>query len=799
MSSGADDIGRDIAAMALLEDVLELPSDDRLRAIDASAADDAVKAQARNLLAGYRDGAAGLRTGAALENETGSAEDAPDTIGPYRIVRQLGRGGMGTVYLAERNVGDFDHRVAIKVIRSGALSEALTERFFHERQTLAQLKHPNIAHLYDGGTTKDGAPYIVMEYVAGRRLADFVAEESPSLKRRVELMLQIIDAVAFAHRNLVIHRDLTPGNVIVDEDGAARLIDFGIARPQDVAPAMRADTTAGLSLTPGYAAPERRQSAPATTAIDVYSLGKIAQFLFAEREEDELEAIGARAAEHDPADRYPNAEAMGADLRAFGENRPVAAYSRGAMYRARKYLERNTVPVLLAGLALALLVGGLVGVSAAYREQQKALTLAEERFDAVEDLATFQLFDLYDDLGRSPGNTASRVALAEKAQAYLDTLLETRGGDPDAQLRAAAGLVRLAEIQGVPARPNLGDLEKARANLDKAEVILDRLAQGGDPRSAAGRMRIAAARGSILINAESDMDGAASILASAERLVEATPQPARDEPWHQARAMLRVTQMELANMNNARDDLFALVDESREELREWPETPDRGDLTRFYRAVATHFQGAAAFITDDVDELKRAVGYFQQAEKQFQAIDEALPNEPMALYYRAYNGYYAYAAAANSQQLPLASGFLETAIASIERLRKVDTADDSLWSFEIVLKEGQSQMLANLGKFAEAIAMQREVLDIRRSAGRGADSIMTTRDLAMGHGILGDIHRQAGDARAACEQYAISLEQFRKLDQRGGMTGHHLEISTKTRNRAAGCAGRDYARVLAAA
>ena len=258
-------------ALDLVERAMDQPSGERAGWIDSRPEPQAVRTRALSLLSGSQGAAAMLPTGGA-PGQAGEAA-GPERIGAYRVTGLIGQGGMGAVYRGERAAGDFEHTVAIKVIRPGALSGSLIERFRRERQTLARLAHPNIARLFDGGETVAGEPYIVMEYVQGRPLGDWRAEK-PGRSERLDLFLAVASAVAFAHQNLVVHGDVTPANILVDDDGRPRLIDFGISSPATAsAPHLPApDGKAGIH-TPGFAAPERIAGAPSTTLSDVYSLG----------------------------------------------------------------------------------------------------------------------------------------------------------------------------------------------------------------------------------------------------------------------------------------------------------------------------------------------------------------------------------------------------------------------------------------------------------------------------------------------------------------------------------------------
>jgi len=197
-------------------------------------------------------------------------------IGAYRLVREIGRGGMARVFLAERADGGFVHRVALKLLRPGLDTDVDHARFRAERQILASLAHANIARLLDGGATDDGLPYFVLEYVDGKPIDEYLNERQASVEERVRLFLTVCEATQHAHRNLVVHRDLKPSNILVDRDGVVKLLDFGLAKyplpPGGLGPVSRATRR---WMTPEYAAPEQIRGAPSTTLTDVYQLGAV--------------------------------------------------------------------------------------------------------------------------------------------------------------------------------------------------------------------------------------------------------------------------------------------------------------------------------------------------------------------------------------------------------------------------------------------------------------------------------------------------------------------------------------------
>ena len=467
----------ELAALELLEAALNLGSNAREEYI--TARDDcptAVRERALELLMSDRDAIAGLQTGGAGASLYGRTDVAPDIPG-YHIIGKLGHGGMGAVWLGERDAGDFDHKVAIKVIRPGVLSERLIDRFRRERQILAQLNHPHIARLYDGGQTEENQPYIVMEHVAGETLRHWLGQApKPTLDARLALFRQIAEAVGFAHQNLVIHRDLTPGNVLIDDNGQAKLIDFGIARPpRTERESSAASRVTGLSLTPGFAAPERAKGEGSNTLLDIYSLGRILELMTADSGSREIAAIAACAAAEDPERRYPAVGDLIEDLDRYAEGRAIDSFSTSHRYRAGKFVRRQRVLVAsLAAIILALTLG-MGTASWSYLRAEKARAQAESRFGEVRDLANFMLYDLYDTLKPVTGNTRSLTLIAERASGYLDTLAREREADSSLALETANGFKRLSDVLGNPEDRNLGQREQAGKALRRSVAMLETL------------------------------------------------------------------------------------------------------------------------------------------------------------------------------------------------------------------------------------------------------------------------------------------------------------------------------------
>lgn len=285
-----------------------------------------------------------------------------DRFGAYRLIRELGAGGMGTVFLAERVDGGFVQQIAIKLLRGFPTADGL-RRLRQERQILASLDHPNIARLIDGGETADGQPWLALEYVDGLPLLDYAAKHAPGLRERLALLDAVLDAIGHAHQRLVIHRDIKPANVLVTATGEVKLVDFGIARLLDLDPGTTARDTSTRVYSPGYASPEQREGRAVTTASDIYSLGKLLHELIAGPApavlDAELAGIVAKATDENPASRYASAGEFRDDLDRYREGRPVRAARMTRGYRLRKFIGRHRLGVamgLVAAVALGLFV-----------------------------------------------------------------------------------------------------------------------------------------------------------------------------------------------------------------------------------------------------------------------------------------------------------------------------------------------------------------------------------------------------------------------------------------------------------
>jgi len=462
----------------------------------------------RSLLDEHRS--AELHTAAVLDGRQPRPEAATPAaeVGPYRLLRELGRGGAGVVFLAERADDEFHRPVALKLLRYTAWDRRSEELLTAERRVLTQLQHANIATLIDWGTTADGAPWLAVEYVDGEPIDAYCRTRALDVAATLAIFEQVCQAVQYAHRRLVVHRDLKPANILVTAGGTVKLLDFGIAKLMEE---QSVTATVERRFTPAYASPEQIEGLPVTAASDVYALGLLLYELLtgklphggdtiqelARRLEDrpaappsetgglapdrrramrgDLDRIVLHAIERDPERRYPSVEQLLADVERLRDGYPIAARGRSTVDRGRKFVRRNALPVGAAALAaVALIVGAAVAISQARvaRRQQAA---AERRFKELQRLAHSVMFDLHDAIRAIPGATEARRTLVATALEYLDGLNAEHIADDSLQQELAGAYYRMAWVQGGLGSQNLGDSEGSRRSYETALRILDGL------------------------------------------------------------------------------------------------------------------------------------------------------------------------------------------------------------------------------------------------------------------------------------------------------------------------------------
>lgn len=468
----------------------------------------------------------------AFRGHNGSLK-AGDQIGRYRVIEDLGVGGMGSVYLAERVDGEFDQRVAIKVIKRGMDSESIIRRFLTERRILASLQHPNIAHLIDGGTTDDGLPYFVMEFVCGETIMDYARSNNLGLASRLALFREVCSAVSYAHQNLVIHRDLKPSNILVNTTGVPKLLDFGIAKLLRLETAAET-ATQYAAFTPEYASPEQIRGENLTTATDIYSLGVILYelltgarpFVFEDKSfgqimqtatsaepvrpsnhpvahakpkaiaapfpganlRGDLDNIVLKALRKEPERRYSSVEQFAEDIKRHLSGLPVLARQSTWRYRAETFTRRNPVLVGAVAIVFLTLIAGITATTILARRAETERQKAELRFNDVRAITNSLIFEVNEKIDESP--IKARELLVTRTIEYLDKLASEAGDNVSLRSELAASYEKIGDVQAFHYGSGTGNTAGALENHEKALDIRSAIARV-EPDSAPHKLAIA--------------------------------------------------------------------------------------------------------------------------------------------------------------------------------------------------------------------------------------------------------------------------------------------------------------------
>ena len=438
-------------------------------------------------------------------------------VGAYRVVAEVGRGGMSEVFKGVRADDEYHKEVAIKVLLPGHDTRFFLERFKSEKQMLATLDHPNIARILDAGSTDDGLPYLVMDYIKGRPIDEYCRERHLSVRARLELFRTLCSAVQYVHQHLMVHSDLKCNNVLVTEGGSVRLLDFGVARLTSAVPPAESELLGPIALTPEYASPEQIRGAVVSTASDVYSLGVMLYRLLTEKlpyggagslphelaaeicERDALppsEAVGNNrdgsalrrqlsgdldsivmlALHRDPTYRYPSVERLSEDLSLYLRGFPVTARPPSLPDKALKFCARHRTGIAVMTLFILTLIGGIVGAGWEAHIARLERTRAERHFEDVRKLANMFMFDVHEAIQNLPGAIPARQMLVSNSLKYLDGLAAESGADPTLRRELATAYEKLADVQGGYRQSNLGDAGAAIASYRKALDIRRSLA-----------------------------------------------------------------------------------------------------------------------------------------------------------------------------------------------------------------------------------------------------------------------------------------------------------------------------------
>jgi eukaryotic-like serine/threonine-protein kinase len=539
----------------------------------------------------------------------------PERIGNYRIIEEIGRGGMGLVYRAARDDGLFDQQVAIKVIRRNVFSATTQEQFANERRILARLHHPHIAQLLDGGVSEDDASYIIMELINGTPITDYADANALGLDARLSLFGEACDALEFAHRELVVHADVKPSNVVVADGFGVKLLDFGIARlvGEDGGRASSAHT-------PGYSSPARLSGARSTPTDDVFALGVLMQALIdgVAGADDDLRAVAAKAASEDASVRYGAVSELADDIARWQRHEAVTARVPDRKRSVFLLWRRNRL-MMVAGAALTITA---IGMTFLYLRADAARESAERRFGEVRNMANYMLFDLDPQMARLTGSLPARRSAAQKSSQFLASLGVDAQNDPDLSLEIVRSHLRLAGIYGYDPVGGLNDFPRAKDHLAQADKLL-RLLQRQRPGSlqldlAQGEYYLASAADKIIEESSDALPKADAFLKKAsdqfEKTLQADPKNT-DAEYGRWRTIIYRMRLLIYDGKSKESVTLALSERNRNHLA--PKTAGQQIEFDFLNTLTMMGLAQAQYEIDQYDESLKS---YQEALKALQKI-----------------------------------------------------------------------------------------------------------------------------------------------------------------------------------
>jgi tRNA A-37 threonylcarbamoyl transferase component Bud32/tetratricopeptide (TPR) repeat protein len=742
-----------------------------------------------------------------LEPEFTTDSVIGQNVGRFKIVRELGAGGMGAVYLAKRADGEFEQQVAVKFLRRALFSGESKRRFLQERQILAKLKHPFIAQLIDGGATVERTPYLVMEYVEGDPITVYVERNNLTVNETLELFRKVCQAVSFAHQNFIVHRDLKPDNILIAKDGTPKLLDFGIAKllsETDV----QSTVTQLQAFTPAYAAPEQISGESITAASDVYSLGVIlyelltgikprrerasaqsARALPVVREAEparsasignliftngapangnskfrtqslkflrgELNTIVIKALKNDAARRYASVENFAEDVRRHQVGLPIAARPDTFLYRAGKFIERHRIGVFAAALVALAVIFGVAATARQSAIAERERSRAERRAENLRKISNSLVVELHDEIIKLPGSLPARRLLLQRGMEQLDALAAESEGNAQLQDELAYGYYNLGEI------PDLS-LAEVERNHQKAVAIYQSLLEK-EPENLKYRLRLAHGF-SRLANVQKmrcDIVGALDYSRQVVRMLEGVVAAAPTDAEFQLNLFTSYyeTAMLLNSAGDARAGLevgwkaFALGENI---LRSAPDNKNYPDLMAASRMslaaslmILGDYQSAVAHVT--AARSATAARYAEEPENVIHRYGMWATNRRLGEIY----------AAAGTTAAALES--LETALRFIETLAAESPNDDGYRRNTSFTYLTIGQTLLRAQEPGKAAPYLRRALQLSESIlAKDLEKGETIADLAAIHAALGEILTRTKKRPEGLRHYRESLVFYEK-------------------------------------
>lgn len=796
-------------AEALFHEALEQPDAERgawLRS--ACKGDQELLAEVLSLLGSDAEAQAGFlekRIEPAMESVIRESAEAilPERAGPYKIVRELGRGGMGTVYLAERDDEQYQSQVAVKLVRRGMDTDLILHRFYRERQTLARLQHPNIARLLDGGNTSEGYPYIVMEYVDGLRITEYCQKQGMGITQRLWLFLDVCKAVAYAHRQFVVHRDIKPGNILVDQSGAVKLLDFGICKllhaevPDGERTAERTMGGGGQLMSPDYASPEQIRGETITVASDVYSAAAVLYELLTGVRPHKIDDYSLRGIEKGICDdeivppskwkkqlagdldniilcgmqkeagrRYQSMEQFAEDIRRYLEYEPVRARPNTVAYRVGKFMRRRK------GLVLSAAIIGLTLAGAAIVSWRQA-RIANENLAMVRKLSNAFVFNVYDAVTPLPGSTKARELIVATGLQYLDTLAKNSNADLEQQVELALAYRRIGDVQGNVMGANLGRTSDALRSYEKSSALLDGVL-AKEPRHKTAGLQLSMVHRQIAGIHEYTRDekaALASFVAAQKRALEVLQFYPKD-----TMAQARVAGSYIASSTmlrrhgryiDAREGYLKALEYlqplTRQDLTHWGTIGDwevEGNLAASYSGLGL-CEARLGRMKEGLDLLRKALAIY---EKIAAADPMNVSKQREIMFATSHIG--DLLGNPNLSNLGDTKGALAAYQRMVDVARKVheaDPADQRARSdFGIALMRFSAPLGAE--RAAEKISILRQVIALQEEVARvNPQNSSNLADLAFSHNFLGDAYEESKDSASAMQAYRTGLRYAEPL------------------------------------
>ena len=713
---------------------------------------------------------------------------------------------MGTVWLAQRADQQFEKLVAIKLLKRGTDTDEVLRRFHTERQILAHLEHPNIARLIDGGVSDDDLPYFVMEYVEGRSVTEFCGDHALTIEERLRLFLKICAAVQFAHQNLVVHRDLKPGNILVTAEGEPKLLDFGIAKLLAADDALLSVTIAERQrLTPAYASPEQVRGEPITTVSDVYSLGTLlyeiltgqnahrfsvphpspTELLHVVADEEpirpstaiarrngsskleqrnskilkgDLDTIVLKALRKEPSRRYSGVGAFAEDIRRYLGDRPVIARKDTLSYRASKFVQRNTIGVAAAGLILLALVGGIITTARQARIARVERARSEKRFNDVRSLASSLLSEINNEAEKLSGSTKLRSILVQRTLSYLDSIAAEAENNRALQQELATAYQKVGDIQGNTYFSNLGDIPGAIASYTKAVAIRESLSKTA-PQSAEARHELALAH-----------EGFADVLWGADRLSDTLTHyreaqrtlETLSSGWKETKEI----RFDLSRIYHKIGDLYGNVDYSnlgdtaagvvnhQASLRLREALAAEEPSNRRYLDVLSESYLNLGIMERITGDLAGALQNYRGAiavQERFRAVE---PTNPIYRRHIAFIQRHLAVALQEADQIDEALQVQRASLSAAEEEAAADTKNTQAKRTLAVANSALAHLLSQSGEISRAMEHFRTAITIlEKLFSEGPSNALVRRDLFVAYLQLGDTYALASDSSSALDCY----------------------------------------------